>query len=294
MSERLKWISPNNPSQIEWACGYLTARSDHTRFKITHNSGTALYQQLIFWDQGHQESAEYRELLGRMRGAWAQKKYRGRKKGKRAYSIVLPVSTKQQLDRIAKDLDSSLAETVEKLIPSSKEHLQDFIDNERRKRQKSKNTGDILLRNVEDYRNNAEIFAELLTLSLIDLTICKLGLSAHQQPHSEAEMSEVEQLSTNLLERLLNERNKGLPRRQSTISLKSQTVTPNRTLIEQRLKHFAQNSNPAPIPNAHTPETSLTSTHFMSPINTNLGTNPETPIDFDAHIKIMRELSKLI
>jgi predicted DNA-binding protein len=151
-----------------------------------------------------------------MRGAWAQRKYRGKKKDKRAYSIVLPVKTKQQLDRISKELSLSLAETVEKLIQSSKEQQESFFDNEHPKLHQ-KRADDSIRRDANDYRENSEIFAELLTLSLIDLSILKIRHSARLD--SEAEISEIERLSTNLLEEFLKEGNEGLKRRMSNITL---------------------------------------------------------------------------
>ena len=234
MSERLKWISPKNTSQIQWAWGYLKEKSSASVFRHTRYIGETAYQQLIEWDQGQPESAEYREFLGRMRGAWAQRKYRGKKKDKRAYSIVLPVKTKQQLDRISKELSLSLAETIEKLIPWSKEQQEVYFYNERLKSKINTSSDDNLRRNADDYKKNAEIFSKLLTLSLIDLNIFKTRHSP--QLDSESNISEIERITTNLLEEFIKEGNNGLSRRMSTISLKSQAVTPKRALIEQRLK----------------------------------------------------------
>ena len=78
MSERMKWISPKNTSQIQWALSYLKEKSGNPGFWHTRYIGETAYQQLIKWDQGQIESAEYREFLRRMRGAWAQKKHRGK------------------------------------------------------------------------------------------------------------------------------------------------------------------------------------------------------------------------
>lgn len=244
MSERMKWISPKNTSQIQWALSYLKEKSGNPGFWHTRYIGETAYQQLIKWDQGHIESAEYREFLRRMRGAWAQKKHRGKNKDKRAYSIVLQVKTKQQLDRISKELSLSLAETIEKLIPSSKEQQEFYFDNERQKLHQ-KRADDNIRRDANGYRENSEIFAELLTLSLIDLSILKIRHSARLD--SEAEISEIERLSTNLLEEFLKEGNEGLARRMSTITLKSQVVSPKRTLIEKRLKNFVQIIDSTPI-----------------------------------------------
>ncbi len=244
MSERMKWISPKNTSQIQWAWNYLKEKSGNPGFWHTRYIGETAYQQLIKWDQGQIESAEYKELLGRMRGAWAQKKHRGKKKDKRAYSIVLQVKTKQQLDSISKELSLSLAETIEKLIPSSKEQQEFYFDNERQKLHQ-KRADDNIRRDANGYRENSEIFAELLTLSLIDLSILKIRHSARLD--SEAEISEIERLSTNLLEEFLKEGNEGLARRMSTITLKSQVVSPKRTLIEKRLKNFVQIIDSTPI-----------------------------------------------
>lgn len=244
MSERMKWISPKNTSQIQWAWSYLKEKSGDPGVRHTRYIGETAYQQLMKWDQGQIENAEYREFLRRMRGAWTQKKYRGKKKDKRAYSIVLPVKTKQQLDRISKELSLNLGETIEKLIPSSKEQQEFYFNNERPKLNQ-KPADDNIRRDAKGYRENSEIFAELLTLSLIDLSILKIRHSVRLD--SEAEISEIERLSTNLLEEFLKEGNEGLARRMSTITLKSQVVSPKRTLIEKRLKHFVQIIDPTPI-----------------------------------------------
>ena len=244
MSERMKWISPKNTSQIQWALSYLKEKSGNPGFWHTRYIGETAYQQLIKWDQGQIESAEYREFLRRMRGAWAQKKHRGKNKDKRAYSIVLPVKTKQQLDRISKELSLSLAETVEKLIQSSKEQQESFFDNERPKLHQ-KRADDSIRRDANDYRENSEIFSELLTFSLIDISILKIRNSA--QLDSETEISEIERLSTNLLEEFLKEGNEGLKRRMSNITLNNQAIPPKRTLIEKRLKNLVQTTNQTPI-----------------------------------------------
>lgn len=240
MSERMKWISPKNTPQIQWAWSYLKEKSGDQRFRNTYYIGETTYQQLIKWDQDQIDSAEHREFLGRMRGAWAQRKYRGKKKDKRAYSIVLPVKTKQQLDRISKELSLSLAETVEKLIQSSKEQQESFFDNEHPKLHQ-KRADDSIRRDANDYRENSEIFSELLTFSLIDISILKIRNSA--QLDSETEISEIERLSTNLLEEFLKEGNEGLKRRMSNITLNNQAIPPKRTLIEKRLKNLVQTTN---------------------------------------------------
>lgn len=262
MSERLKWISPNNAAQIEWAERYLSAKKLHiSQTWSTDGTPNTPHTNLVKWDQNQKETADHRELLRRMQAAWTQKKYRERTKGKRAYSIVLPVKTKQQLNRFAKELNSSLAETIEKLLPSSEEHRLEYLENERQACQKSKQAGTDPLKAVEDHRNNAKIFADLLALSLVDLSICTLRLNQFQQPHSgnsETDISEILQMSTDLLNGLLKGRDRGIERRQTSISHLTQAVFPDPTLIEQRLVHFAQKSDPAPTPNALTPETNPT------------------------------------
>ncbi|WP_270809309.1 hypothetical protein, partial [Aeromonas sp. QDB08] len=67
MSERLKWISPKNTSQIQWAWGYLKEKSSASVFRHTRYIGETAYQQLIEWDQGQGESVNillnFREFL---------------------------------------------------------------------------------------------------------------------------------------------------------------------------------------------------------------------------------------
>ncbi len=56
MSERMKWISPKNTSQIQWALSYLKEKSGNPGFWHTRYIGETAYQQLIKWDQGRNRS----------------------------------------------------------------------------------------------------------------------------------------------------------------------------------------------------------------------------------------------
>ncbi len=44
MSERMKWISPKNTPQIQWAWSYLKEKSGDQRFRNTYYIGETTYQ----------------------------------------------------------------------------------------------------------------------------------------------------------------------------------------------------------------------------------------------------------
>lgn len=75
-------------------------------------------------------------LLQRMYAAYAQKKQRSKKNGRKAYNFVMSTQAKARLEALAKEIGRPLNETLESLIMEEYWHLKKEKDAEKNARKK--------------------------------------------------------------------------------------------------------------------------------------------------------------
>ncbi|HOY23024.1 MAG TPA: hypothetical protein PK002_07700 [Cellvibrio sp.] len=75
-------------------------------------------------------------LLKRMYAAYAQKKQRSKKNGRKAYNFVMSTQAKARLEALAKEIGRPLNETLESLIMKEYWHLKTEKDAEKNARKK--------------------------------------------------------------------------------------------------------------------------------------------------------------
>ena len=108
---RLSWIKNNNPTQIDWAYQYLR------KCGIQISAGGAdPYEYLQYWDDKNPEDSSYRELIRKMKAAWAQKKLRDKHDGRKTHNFILSTKAKGNLDLLARRQQRSITNTLENLI----------------------------------------------------------------------------------------------------------------------------------------------------------------------------------
>ncbi|SUD31777.1 Uncharacterised protein [Pseudomonas fluorescens] len=181
----LAWIAKGDPAQHEWALRYLYKKQiDVSQLKS--------YTDLASWVPSMLGASERREFINKMRSAWAQKKFRGRSNGKKAYSFVLTASAKKQLDELAKGQGLSVTGTLEKLI-SDKLNLQRSVEKQLRQAR-----GIEKARKDSDFHHlAASTLGGLLGTALMDLSKCKILLGDAKVECSalmEPQQSKVEEL----------------------------------------------------------------------------------------------------
>jgi predicted transcriptional regulator len=92
----LAWIKPGKPTQCEWALRYLEEKG----LGASRNSGGSAYDRLMQIEPWA-EHLNPKDIERKMRGAWAQHKFRGKEDGKRPYSYALPPETHAMLKELA-------------------------------------------------------------------------------------------------------------------------------------------------------------------------------------------------
>ena len=123
----VNWFSKNNAEQFVWAWSYIE-KFDHqlvqevwnpTNDHDLKNTAIALFDML------HDRPDRKALIIGGMKRAWSQKKFRDKdkKEGKKAYSISMTEKTKQKLDSLAEHKGLKINETIEILIRNEFEKL---------------------------------------------------------------------------------------------------------------------------------------------------------------------------
>ncbi|MEZ8288918.1 hypothetical protein [Vibrio sp. 10N.237.312.B06] len=123
----VKWLEENNTHQYEWTWEYLNKFDDRLSLKAwTPTNDNELKNAIVaLFDMLHDKPDRKTLLLGSMKRAWSQKKFRDKNEGKKAYSISMTEKTKQQLDSLAEQKRLKINETIEILIRNEFERLKD-------------------------------------------------------------------------------------------------------------------------------------------------------------------------
>lgn len=186
---RLSWIKNNNPTQIKWAHQYLR------KYGVQIAVGSiGLYEDLQDWDDKNPDDSAYRELIRKMKAAWAQKKLRDKHDGRKTHNFILSTKAKGNLDSLAKRQHRSITNTLENLIAQGLD-LQKTHDEQLKafKRQLTEE----LQAETNSNLTAAITYGELFMSTLAELCSCTLKLTEAEKPgieSSEAASTEKEKL----------------------------------------------------------------------------------------------------
>lgn len=117
----LEWLEPNNTKQRLWALEYLRGKGFQSLFnyrdKILPNEPHT-HEEMLRVGMEIEQGVGARELFRDMKEAWRQERNRNKKKdtGHLVCAFTLNGSTKINLQRMAKELDTSATALLEKLI----------------------------------------------------------------------------------------------------------------------------------------------------------------------------------
>ncbi|MGI3080609.1 hypothetical protein ACRTEU_21190 [Vibrio alginolyticus] len=123
----VNWFSKNNAEQFVWAWSYIE-KFDHQLVQevwIPTNDHDLKNAAIALFDMLHDRPDRKALIIGGMKRAWSQKKFRDKdkKEGKKAYSISMTEKTKQKLDSLAEHKGLKINETIEMLIRNEFEKL---------------------------------------------------------------------------------------------------------------------------------------------------------------------------
>ncbi|EGR2323858.1 hypothetical protein D0267_14275 [Vibrio alginolyticus] len=128
MEKRLSWITPQDPRQAEWLRGYISQKgwyshiSSHVWARDYVNSFLA---EAMTWS----ENADTREQCRNLKAAWQSWDKRDKNKRTQKFSegsYTISSAARNQLERLAKDGNSSFSGVIEELLLNAQEikHLQ--------------------------------------------------------------------------------------------------------------------------------------------------------------------------
>ncbi|QIR94353.1 hypothetical protein FR729_15480 [Vibrio alginolyticus] len=121
----VNWLLKDDVKQHEWVWEYLSKfDSKLTQEVWSPTNDNELKSAIIsLFDLLHDQPDRKTLLIGNMKRAWSQKKFRDKNEGKKAYSISMTESTKQKLDTLAEHKGLKINETVELLIRNEFKNL---------------------------------------------------------------------------------------------------------------------------------------------------------------------------
>ncbi|MNO71740.1 hypothetical protein D3C76_626630 [compost metagenome] len=93
----LEWIDKNDYSQQTWAYEYLQAKG-----RIDQEYRSSTFEYLLREGRNLEQSDAGQSLLGKMKNAWRQKKYRSPDKGRKACTFKLETGVKKELSSLAR------------------------------------------------------------------------------------------------------------------------------------------------------------------------------------------------
>ncbi|HHK8567991.1 TPA: hypothetical protein ACQYCS_003590 [Vibrio parahaemolyticus] len=123
----VNWLSKGNTEQFVWTRDYIE-KFDHQLVQevwAPTNNHELKSATIALFDMLHDRPDRKALIIGNMKRAWSQKKFRDKdkKEGKKAYSISMTEKTKQKLDSLAEHKGLKLNETIEMLIRNEFEKL---------------------------------------------------------------------------------------------------------------------------------------------------------------------------
>lgn len=130
MDSALEWLHQLTPIELLWADKYL--RKSNVQLGLEMGNRDDLRSCITYL----QQSPDGRELVGKMRNAAAQKRFRERNKDKHASRVPIRRDMRALLNRLAKKDGRSISVKLEELITNA--HNQEFGEREEMKAFKAK------------------------------------------------------------------------------------------------------------------------------------------------------------
>lgn len=119
----LEWIDKNDDPQKRWAHEYLQAKG-----RIDQKYRSSTYEYLL--REGRKlealEDGSGRALIGKMKNAWRQKKYRSPDKGRKACTFKLKTGVKKELSALARRNRTNETSLLTTLISDESQALTDL------------------------------------------------------------------------------------------------------------------------------------------------------------------------
>jgi len=110
------WLNEEDSAEWRWAAGYLSNRcSSSLKSKLSILGGTN-FSYLVRSIHSLESEAEGVKLIGRLRNAIRQRRYRLAKGGRKTCSFTLPLATKTTLKTLAKRHKTTETGLIERLI----------------------------------------------------------------------------------------------------------------------------------------------------------------------------------
>lgn len=119
--KKLKWLDPQNETQIEWAWRYINDNQQLKMHAISATSNQERYLGVMETFDCWQNPLELKDFRETMKRAWAQHKYRLNLNGRKQSTFVLSIEAKDQLQKMAKTQNVNLNQMLEYLI--NKEYI---------------------------------------------------------------------------------------------------------------------------------------------------------------------------
>ncbi|WP_260261452.1 hypothetical protein [Vibrio intestinalis] len=119
------WLEENQEAQSTWSWNYIKDTGYRLQSKVWRVSSEKDKRAAIVavFDILHDKPDRKSLLIGKMKRAWSQKKFREKSNGKRPYSVSMSERTKKRLMWLVEQEDSSINEIIKKLIDARFEQL---------------------------------------------------------------------------------------------------------------------------------------------------------------------------
>ena len=117
----LEWIDKNDYLQQRWAHEYLQGKG-----RIDQQRRASTHEYLLGVGKSLEESDAGQGLLGKMKNAWRQKKYRSPDKGRKACTFKLETGVKQKLSSLARTGRTNETSLLTTLISDESQALTDL------------------------------------------------------------------------------------------------------------------------------------------------------------------------
>ncbi|MEZ9174642.1 hypothetical protein [Vibrio kanaloae] len=119
------WLEENQTAQSNWSWKYIK----DTGYRLQSEVWSVSSEQdkraaiVVIFDMLHDKPDRKSLLIGKMKRAWSQKKFRDKCNGKRPYSVSMTDRTKKRLMWLVEQEDSSINEIIKNLIDMRFEQL---------------------------------------------------------------------------------------------------------------------------------------------------------------------------
>lgn len=222
LKNRLSWIKASNDTQIKWAHQYLRNNGAHIDIGSVDR-----YEDLKDWDARQPDSSTHREMIRKMKAAWAQKKLRDKPDGRKTQNFILSTKAKASLDSLAKRQHRSISNTLENLIAQGLDAQKAY--EEQLKTFKKKLTEE-LQAEANSHLKAAIAYGELYMSTLDELCECKLALD-------EADKTEIDSSDAGTKKKVLFKKKRKEALESLTAEKRRSTGRINKYLLDKVLQY---------------------------------------------------------